>query len=114
MPDLPLPLATGLQERLVLLLNHVLGREPAALDRLRPLAGQSLRVKLLGQPAWAPQLPPLIAPGGAVIPFQNGVDAPDIVMRAVGPERMGGGIAYIAATIRAFPPQTPKPSSPNR
>lgn len=67
MPDLPLPLATGLQERLVLLLNHVLSREPAATDKLRPLAGQSLRVSLLGQPAWAPQLPPLplrITPAG--------------------------------------------------
>lgn len=67
MPDLPLPLATGLQERLVLLLNHVLSREPAAVERLRPLAGQALLVSLLGQPAWAPQLPPLallITPAG--------------------------------------------------
>lgn len=59
MPELSPALAAGLQDRLVLLLNHLLSREPAALERLRPLAGQNLSVCLLGQPAWAPQLPPL-------------------------------------------------------
>lgn len=59
MPDFPPALAAGLQDRLVLLLNHVLGREPAARERLRPLAGQRLTVRIDGQPAWAPQLPPL-------------------------------------------------------
>lgn len=67
MPELPLSIATGLQERLVLLLNHLLGGEPQALERLRPLAGRRLRIELQGQPAWAPQLPPLalhITPAG--------------------------------------------------
>jgi ubiquinone biosynthesis accessory factor UbiJ len=67
MPQLPIALTTGLQDRLVLLLNHVLTREPAAMERLRPLAGQALSVTLLGQPAWAPQLPPLelsVSPAG--------------------------------------------------
>ena len=67
MPQLPPALAFGLQDRLVLLINHVLSREPAAMERLRPLAGQSLCVTLLGQPAWAPQLPPLalgVSPAG--------------------------------------------------
>lgn len=59
MPELSPALAAGLQDRLVLLLNHLLTREPAAVERLRPLAGQALSVSLLGQPAWAPQLPPL-------------------------------------------------------
>lgn len=67
MPEIPASVAAGLQERLVLLLNHLLSREPAAAERLRPLAGQGLVVELLGQPAWAPQLPPLalsITPAG--------------------------------------------------
>lgn len=59
MPDLSPALAADLQDRLVLLLNHLLSREPAACDRLRPLAGQTLTVTLDGQPSWAPQLPAL-------------------------------------------------------
>ena len=59
MPEFPPLLSAGLQDRLVLLLNHVLSREPAACERLRPLAGQQLSVLLDGQPGWAPQLPPL-------------------------------------------------------
>jgi ubiquinone biosynthesis accessory factor UbiJ len=67
MSPLPIALTTGLQERLVLLLNHLLSREPAAMERLRPLAGQTLVVKVSGQPGWAPQLPPLwlaVTPAG--------------------------------------------------
>lgn len=59
MPDLSPALAADLQDRLVLLLNHLLSREPAASERLRPLAGNALTVTLDGQPRWAPQLPPL-------------------------------------------------------
>ncbi len=67
MPDFPLPLAAGLQDRLVLLLNHLLRQEAAATERLRPLAGQQICVQIDGQPAWAPQLPPLhlgVTPAG--------------------------------------------------
>ncbi len=60
-----------------------------------------LCVKLWHVEAAAKQVAPLAARGGVVIPFQNGVDAPEIVARAVGPRRVLGGIAYIAATIRA-------------
>lgn len=60
-----------------------------------------LCVKLWDVEAAAKQVAPLAARGGVVIPFQNGVDAPEIVARAVGPRRVLGGIAYIAATIRA-------------
>ena len=59
-----------------------------------------LCVKLWDVEAVASKLAPLVAPGGAVIPFQNGVDAPNILTRALGPDRVAGGIAYIAATIR--------------
>lgn len=69
-------LAAGLQDRLVLLLNHVLGREPAARERLRPLAGQRLSVCVDGQPAWAPQLPPLhlqLTPAGLFERVEDGL-----------------------------------------
>ncbi|MFO1315174.1 MAG: 2-dehydropantoate 2-reductase [Burkholderiales bacterium] len=57
-------------------------------------------VKLWDVEAAARQVAPLAARGGVVIPFQNGVDASDVVARAVGAQRVLGGIAYIAATIR--------------
>jgi 2-dehydropantoate 2-reductase len=57
-------------------------------------------VKLWDVDAAAFAIAPLVAKGGVVIPFQNGVDAPEILQRALGPERVLGGIAYIAATIR--------------
>ncbi len=44
---------------------------------------------------------PLLRDGGVVIPFQNGVDAPDLLMRILGPARVLGGVAYIAATIKS-------------
>jgi 2-dehydropantoate 2-reductase len=59
-----------------------------------------LCVKLWDVESAVAQVAPLVARGGVVIPFQNGVDAPDIVGRAVGPAHVLGGIAYIAATIR--------------
>lgn len=38
---------------------------------------------------------------GVVIPFQNGIDSPALVSRAVGAEHVLGGIAYIAASIES-------------
>jgi ubiquinone biosynthesis protein UbiJ len=55
--ELLLPAA---QRRLVLLANHVLSREPAAVERLRPHAGRVVRLEVTHQPAWAPALPPLV------------------------------------------------------
>lgn len=57
-------------------------------------------VKLWDVESTAFAIAPLLAKGGVVIPFQNGVDAPDLLQRALGAERVLGGIAYIAATIR--------------
>jgi 2-dehydropantoate 2-reductase len=59
-----------------------------------------LCVKLWDVETVAPQLAPLLVGGGVAIPFQNGVAAPDILMRTLPPQRVLGGIAYIAATIR--------------
>src|SRR6187455_531473 len=51
--------------------------------------------------ATAPTLAPLVAGGGVVIPFQNGIDAPEMLKRALGREAVAGGIAYVAAIIAA-------------
>ena len=59
-----------------------------------------LCVKLWDVEAAAPTVAPLVAKGGVVIPFQNGVDASDVLQRVLGAPRVLGGVAYIAATIR--------------
>ncbi len=57
-------------------------------------------VKLWDIETAAQAIAPLVAAGGMVIPFQNGVDAPDVLGRILGPQRVVGGVAYIAAMIR--------------
>src|SRR5438105_8417370 len=57
-------------------------------------------VKLWDVESAAQEIAPLLADGGVVIPFQNGLDSPEILKRVVGPEPVVGGVAYIAATIR--------------
>jgi ubiquinone biosynthesis protein UbiJ len=62
--ELMLPAA---QARLLLLVNHVVSREPAAVDRLRSHAGRRVAVELIGQPTWLPTLPPMrvqVTPAG--------------------------------------------------
>jgi len=57
-------------------------------------------VKLWDVESAAQQIAPLLADRGIVIPFQNGLDSHEILHRVVGPARVLGGVAYIAATIR--------------
>ena len=47
----------------------------------------------------APKLKPLVANGGMVIPFQKGIDAPDMLREALGRDHVAGGIAYVNARI---------------
>ncbi len=47
------------------------------------------------------QIAPLAARGGIVIAFQNGVESHVILQRLLGPERVAGGVAQIAATIKS-------------
>lgn len=57
----------AVQSRLVLVVNHVLSREPVAMDRLRAHAGRRVRVEAAGLPALLPALPPMcvtITPAG--------------------------------------------------
>jgi 2-dehydropantoate 2-reductase len=56
-------------------------------------------VKLWDTESAAGAIRPLVAKGGVVIPFQNGVESIERIGAVVGPERVMGGVAYIAATI---------------
>jgi 2-dehydropantoate 2-reductase len=56
-------------------------------------------VKLWDTESAAEQIRPLVASGGVVIPFQNGVESIERVGKVLGPERAMGGAAYIASRI---------------
>ena len=60
MPSLTLLLMPALQDRLVLLVNHVISREPIAAQRLQPLAGRGLVVHLAHWPGLLPAAPDLV------------------------------------------------------
>lgn len=75
-------LAPAVQERLVLLINHVLSRESVATERLKPQSGRSLVLSLAGWPALLPAAPDLVlqvTPAGL---FER-LDAPpdDVALR---------------------------------
>ena len=56
-------------ERLVLLVNHVIAAEPAALERLRPHAARTMQIELTGWPALLPAVGPFafrVSPAGLV------------------------------------------------
>jgi len=55
--------------------------------------------KLWDVESTAPSLKPLVADGGLAIPFQNGIDAPDMLRRTLGRDHVAGGIAFVAARI---------------
>ena len=59
----------SVMERLVLLVNHVIAAEPAAVERLRAHAGRTMKVELSGWPRLLPAVGPftfLITPAGLV------------------------------------------------
>lgn len=66
---------------------------------LEPVDVVMLCVKLWDVEAAARQIRPLVAAGGVVIPFQNGIDAHEIVAGIVGSDHVLGGVAYISAAI---------------
>jgi ubiquinone biosynthesis accessory factor UbiJ len=80
--ELVLPAA---QARLLLLVNHVVSREPAAMQRLKAHAGRRLSVALVDQPGWLPALPPFRATVTAAGLFDGDADAasddPDLTLR---------------------------------
>jgi len=72
-----------------------------SLDNLPPADVVMFCVKLWDVESAARQIAPLLSDRGVVIPFQNGLESHEILNRVVGPDRVLGGVAYIAATIRA-------------
>lgn len=56
-------------------------------------------VKLWDTEAAARAIEPVVGPETAVVSFQNGVDAIDILIQKFGRDRVMGGIAHIAAVI---------------
>jgi 2-dehydropantoate 2-reductase len=56
-------------------------------------------VKLTGLERTLAFLPELLRPDGFAVPLQNGVVSEDILAQALGPERVVGGVAQIAAVI---------------
>jgi len=56
-------------------------------------------VKLWDTESAAQRIRPLVEKGGVVIPFQNGVESIARIGKVLGPERVMGGAAYIAARI---------------
>ncbi|HKA86832.1 MAG TPA: 2-dehydropantoate 2-reductase [Haliangiales bacterium] len=70
--------------------------DPAAIGRVDVVL---YAVKLYDAEAALPALAPLVGADTVVIPFQNGVDAVDLVTRAVGREHTAGGTCYVAAVI---------------
>lgn len=68
---------------------------------LAPVEVVMLCVKLWDVEACAAALAPLLAGGGIVIPFQNGVESHQMLARVLGAERVAGGVAHIGAAIRS-------------
>jgi 2-dehydropantoate 2-reductase len=56
-------------------------------------------VKLWDTESAAASIRPLLATGGVVIPFQNGVESIERIGAVVGRDQVMGGVAYIAAKI---------------
>ena len=71
--------------------------DPAA---LAPVDVVTFCVKLWDVERGAAQIAPLVARGGVVIPFQNGIDSAEVLTRELGATHVLGGVAYIAASIR--------------
>src|ERR1700754_2011958 len=56
-------------------------------------------VKLWDVESAGAHIKPLVGPGTAVIPLQNGIDAPDRLIPILGREAVMGGVAQISASI---------------
>jgi 2-dehydropantoate 2-reductase len=72
--------------------------DPASIG---PVDAVMFCVKLWDVESAAEAIRPLLRNGGVAIPFQNGIDSPGVLSRALGADRVIGGIAYIAASIAA-------------
>jgi 2-dehydropantoate 2-reductase len=58
-------------------------------------------VKLWDVEAAARAIAPLLSGGGIAIPFQNGVESHEVLIRILGAQHVAGGVAHIGAVIKA-------------
>jgi 2-dehydropantoate 2-reductase len=70
-------------------------------EEIGPVDVVMFAVKLWDTPAAAESIRPLLAAGGVVIPFQNGVESVDALRKVFGERPVMGGSAYIASRISA-------------
>jgi ubiquinone biosynthesis accessory factor UbiJ len=81
-------LLPAVHSRLVLVVNHVLSREPVAMQRLRQHAARRLRVEATGLPSLMPAVPPLdlaITQAG-LFELPEDAAAADLTLRMVAPQ----------------------------
>ena len=71
---------------------------PAA---LAPADALLVAVKAWQVSAVAPRLSGLLGPGGLAVPLENGVEAPALLARALGKERVAGGVCHVFAWVDA-------------
>lgn len=77
-PTIDALVGSAVRSRLVLLVNHVLSREPAAAQRLRGHAGAQVRIELTDQPPMLPAWPPMtlaVTPAGLFELQEGAVEA---------------------------------------
>lgn len=68
-------------------------------SRVGPVDLVIFAVKTYSNPQALPLVPPLVGPGTAVLPLQNGVESADELAAVVGRERVLAGTTYIGATL---------------
>jgi 2-dehydropantoate 2-reductase len=71
--------------------------DPASIG---PVDAVLFAVKLWDVEAAARKIKPLLRNKSVVIPFQNGIEAPDLLRKVLPPENVGAGVAYIATGIK--------------
>lgn len=69
--------------------------------RLAPADVVLVAVKGWQVPELAARLAPLLAPGGFAVPLENGVEAASALARALGEERVVGGLCHVFAWVEA-------------
>jgi 2-dehydropantoate 2-reductase len=73
-------------------------QDPAS---LAPADVVLVAVKAWQVPELAPKLAPLLARDGFVVPLENGVDSADTLARALGGDRVVGGLCHMLAWVEA-------------
>ena len=76
----------------------LLHEDPATIGKVDAVL---FAVKLWDVEAAAQKLKPAMREGTIVIPFQNGIESPEILKKHLGAKHVETGVAYIATSIRA-------------